>query len=530
MIESDVSTGYGAPRSECFYQVYVRSFADSDGDGVGDLEGLRSRLAYIGALGVDGILLSPCFASPQFDHGYDVADYFKIDPLYGTLPDMDLVLAEAHRRNLLVLLDIIPNHCSSKHAWFETAVRSQPGSPLRQRFLFARGRGPHGDSPPNNWRSYFGGPAWSRSPRDHTGEWYFHLFGTEQPDFNWRSTDVQELFDRVLEFWLHRGVDGFRIDAAHALCKAAGLPDVPGLDQIRDPNEAIRINPHIIDQPEVHEVWRRWRALINSLKPEARLVGEIWVDTPQAQQAYLGPDELHEAFVFGLMYTPWTANALAETIRSLHDAFAANGRLPSWVLSTHDESRVVTRMGNGHVGLSRARGLALLALALPGNYYLYNGEELGLPTVDISKRHIQDPLFALTGRTRDGCRVPLPWTIRSQSNYGFSSRETASCSWLPQPDWWGELSLEAQEPEFSSTLSLYRQALILRRRIWGGLHSLQVDDAVVSFHRGNEFMCITNTGDTPKRLNLDGDVLLVSEGRDSLWLPSNATLWLRTRS
>lgn len=409
-------------RDAVIYQVYVRSFLDSTGDGIGDLAGVRAGLPYLRKLGVDGIWLSPFYPSPQHDHGYDVADYCGVDPVYGDLAEFDRLVADARRLGLRLLLDIVPNHCSSEHPWFRDALASEPGSPARSRFHFAPGRGADGAEPPNNWRAMFGGPAWSRitEPDGTPGEWYLHLFTPEQPDLNWRDPAVGDDFEQVLRFWLDRGVDGFRIDVAAGLFKHPALPDSddPGADErARD-----AVNQLAWNQPEVHDVWRRWRAVCEEYTArdghERLLVGEVSVPTAREHAEYVRPDELHQAFFFDLLSAPWDADAFRATITEAIRDIAGTGSTVTWVLNNHDQVRTVTRYagepgveGSG-LGAARARAAALLMLALPGAAYVYQGEELGLPEVlDLPDEVLTDPIFLRTGsrkHVRDGCRVPLP--------------------------------------------------------------------------------------------------------------------------
>lgn len=480
------------------YQTYLRSFADSNGDGVGDLVGLRRRLHHLVDLGVDGLWLNPCFRSPHADHGYDIADYRDIDPRYGRLADFDELLAEVHRLGLRLLVDIVPNHCSVQHPWFQEALRAGPGTPVRRRFIFRPGRGPDGELPPNNWQSVFGGPAWTRVA---DGEWYLHLFAPDQPDFNWDDAEVMAEFDDVIRFWLDRGVDGLRIDVAHGLVKAAGLPDWEG---------PVDYNPHMWNQPGVHAIHQRWRRLVADYDPDRVIVGEVWPPSAAALRTYAGPDRLCQVFYFDLLAQPWSAGAFRAAIDRGLAAGAGDHRL-AWTMGNHDVHRQVTRLGQERApdpvpyadislarlttpadidaGQRRARAALLLLLSLPGSVYLYQGEELGLPEVfDLPAEHRQDPIFGRTNGAelgRDGCRVPLPWSGTSPP-YGFGP--PGSRPWLPQPALWAELSVAAQHNDPHSTLQLYRTALRLRRsapqlgdgelRWWSA-----PDDAVLVFER-----------------------------------------------
>ncbi|RCV50576.1 glycoside hydrolase family 13 protein [Marinitenerispora sediminis] len=521
-------------REAVIYQVYVRSFADSNGDGEGDLEGIRQRLPKLAALGVDAIWLTPFYVSPLADGGYDVADYRDVDPRFGTLADFDALLADAHGLGLRLIIDIVPNHTSSAHRWFREAVAAEPGSPERERYLFRDGKGPAGDEPPNNWNSIFGGVAWTRLKRpDGTPEqWYLHLFDAEQPDLNWSNPEVWAEFDDVLRFWLDRGVDGFRIDVAHGMVKDPALPDIlPG-------QQAGMLDGHTrlpyFDQDGVHEIYRHWRQIIDAYDDRA-MVAEAWVEEASRVARYLRADELHQAFNFEYLTAPWKAGALRDVVEASLAANGAVGAPTTWVLSNHDVTRHVTRFGGGELGTRRARAATLLMLALPGSAYLYQGEELGLPEVtDLPEETLQDPTWERSGRTergRDGCRVPLPWE-GSEPPFGFGPPD--SRPWLPVPAEWRTLSRAAQEADPGSTLSLYTAALHLRRELEalgdGTLTWLDAPEDVLWFGREPGFGCAVNLGDTPVRLPLEGKVLLssgpVSAQDGTLTLPPDTAVWL----
>ena len=410
---------------------------DSTGDGIGDLAGVRAGLPYLKKLGVDGVWLSPFYPSPQHDHGYDVADYRDVDPLFGDLGEFDLLMTDARRLGIKVLLDIVPNHCSGEHPWFQEALAAAPGSEARARFHFADGRGPDGSQPPNNWHAMFGGPAWTRvtEPDGTPGEWYLHMFTPEQPDWNWREPTVRGNFEQTLRFWLDRGVDGFRIDVAAGLFKHPDLPDSP--DPEADERTRDSVNPLAWNQPEMHEVWRDWRAICEEYTAgdgnDRLLVGEVSVPTAADQARYVRPDELHQAFFFHLLNAPWDAAAFQNVITDALRDIAATGSTITWVLNNHDQVRAVTRYAAPtpsqdadlpDPGGARARAAALLMLALPGAAYVYQGEELGLPEViDLPDEALTDPIFRRTGsrlRVSDGCRVPLPWSGQA-SPFGFTA-------------------------------------------------------------------------------------------------------------
>ncbi len=433
-------------RDAVCYQIYVRSFADADGDGVGDLDGITSRLDHLADLGVDAVWLTPFYTSPQADHGYDVADYCDVDPLFGDLTAFDRLHHRARELGLRVIVDIVPNHSSDQHPWFKQALAAGPGSPERSRYVFRDGTGPDGDRPPNNWPSKFGGSAWTRVP---DGQWYLHLFDPAQPDFDWTLPAVGDEFERVLRFWLDRGVDGFRIDVADGLAKADGLPDLTPAQLAEDAADADdplrQVERPFADQPAVHDVYRRWRRVLDDYPGDRMAIGEAWVGDTAALARYVRGDELQQVFNFHWLNAPWSASAWRQVVE---DTFAATdpvGATPTWVLSNHDVVRTPSRYGEGPQGLARARAALLAMLALPGSAYLFQGEELGLPQVDVPPDRRQDPSY-LRGRGtgRDGCRVPLPWTTDGpDTSYGFSPAGAAP-AWLPQPPGWGDLSVQAQ--------------------------------------------------------------------------------------
>ncbi|WP_428956441.1 glycoside hydrolase family 13 protein [Streptomyces sp. cg35] len=529
-------------RDAVIYQVYPRSFADSDGDGTGDLEGIRRRLPYLRDLGVDAVWLSPFYASPQADGGYDVADYRAVDPMYGTLLDADAVIRDAHALGLRIIVDLVPNHSSDQHEWFKRAVAEGPGSPLRERYHFRAGQGANGELPPNDWESIFGGPAWTRLP---DGEWYLHLFAPEQPDFNWEHPAVADEFRSILRFWLDMGVDGFRIDVAHGLVKAEGLPDLGSHDQLKLLGNDVM---PFFDQDGVHAIYRSWRTILDEYDGDKVFVAEAWTPTVERTANYVRPDELHQAFNFQYLSAPWEAQELREIIDGSLDAMRPVGAPATWVLSNHDVTRHATRYanppggtqirtaGDRELGLRRARAATLLMLALPGSAYVYQGEELGLPDVtDLPDEVRQDPsFFRAQGQDgfRDGCRVPIPWTVDGPS-YGFGD----GGSWLPQPDTWGALSVEAQTGDPDSTLELYRSAFALRRTRpgLGAGDSVKWHDDVppgLLFFERPGFACTVNTTGAPVSVEAPGRVLLssgpvtVEGGR--IELPADTTVWWET--
>ncbi|HEV7623804.1 MAG TPA: glycoside hydrolase family 13 protein [Amnibacterium sp.] len=540
-------------RTAVMLEVYLRSFADADGDGEGDLAGLRARLPYLKDLGVDGIWVTPWYPSPMADGGYDVSDYRDIDPRFGTLADADALLADAHALDLRVITDMVPNHTSERHAWFQAALAAAPGSPERGRYLFRDGRGPEGDEPPNNWISAFGGSAWTRirEADGRPGQWYLHTFAEEQPDLDWTNEAVLTDFDDILRFWFDRGVDGLRVDAAPALAKAPGLPDADYGDAPRFVTVEWEDNPHW-DVDAVHEVFRRWRRIADEYadRGERIFVAEAVVNGAERLGRYLRPDELHSAFNFPYLKSAWEADAVRRVVGDTLDAVVAIGAPPTWALSSHDEVRLVTRYGRattsaahladgvGEVsdpvlGTRRARAAALLMLALPGGAYLYQGEELGLPEVqDLREEVLQDPIFLRTdgeNRGRDGCRVPLPWS-GTEPPFGFSPPGTRT--WLPQPADWTPLTVEAQQADPASTLSMHREALRIRRAepALAGLDLtwLESPAGALAFERGGAFRCLVNLSAQPLAIG-PGEVLLSSAPVADRLLPTDAAVWMRTR-
>lgn len=519
-------------RSAVIYQVYIRSFADGDGDGLGDIAGIRSRLRYLASLGVDAIWINPWYPSPMADGGYDVSDYRDVEPRFGTLADAEALVREAHEAGLRVLLDIVPNHTSDQHPWFQAALSADEGSPERGRYLFRPGRGDDGSQPPNNWRSVFGGPAWTRATSDQAGEWYLHLFAPEQPDLNWTNAEVRADFEATLRFWFDRGIDGFRIDVANSLTKEEGLPDLP------DPEAAQSLaaeHPHW-DRNDVHEIYRHWRAIADSYSEPRVFVAEAWVDEPSRLARYVRPDELHTAFNFDFLRAPWLAPALRSTIDQTLEHHAAVGAPPTWVLSNHDVARHLSRYARPQTdqpvyslddlidrpadlvaGERRAGAAALLMLALPGGAYVYQGEELGLPEVeDLPEDVLADPTWQRSGHTqrgRDGCRVPIPWTGEGPP-FGFSPEGASAPPWLPQPPGWAGHTVAALERDPDSILQLYRKALHLRRYHPalgdGTLRWLESPEGILAFARDPGFACVVNVSGPPMPLPEGAELILAS--------------------
>ena len=540
-------------RSAVIYQVYPRSFRDTNGDGVGDLPGVIAELPRLASLGVDALWLSPFMPSPQIDAGYDVSDYVGVDPLFGSQADAQKLIDRAHDHGLRVIIDLVPSHSSWEHAWFRSALAAGPGSPERGRYHFRDGRGPGGAFPPNNWPSLFGGPAWTRvdslppallgdaglpdaavpgegadapsGMSKDTAQWYLHLFDASQPDLNWDSPLVRRGFEDILRTWLNRGADGFRIDVAHGMVKAEGLPDAPvGDDGVVGPVPAW-------GREGVHQIFREWRGVLAEFGDDRVLCAEAWVEPLANMAKWVRPDEMHQAFNFPFLRAPWEAGALRRVIDESLAAFGSVGAPSTWVLSNHDVVRHATRLsmpvlphGDGvgpaspdlptdrEAALRRARAATTLMLALPGSAYLYQGEELGLPEViDLPDDARQDPTWERSGRTRygrDGCRIPLPWTVEGASA-GFSTSDVGAGgepgadsgrSWLPQPEGWGGFARQAQEGVPGSTLELYKQ--LLRIRAERGL-----GDASLSWLPSQENVLSARCGSVVAHANLGGEAV-----------------------
>lgn len=543
-------------RDAVIYQIYVRSFADANGDGIGDLAGIRSRVPYLSELGVDAIWLTPFYPSPQIDHGYDVADYCEVDPQYGTLADFDALLTDAHAAGIRTIIDIVPNHSSDQHVWFQAALKAAPGSKERDRYLFRDGKGVDGEVPPNDWQALFGGPAWKRITEadGKLGQWYLHLFTPEQPDFNWRNQEVRDYFEGVLRFWLNRGVDGFRIDVAHGMIKNPALPNIGD-----DTAELLEYKPQPMwDQEEVHDIYRRWHRILAEYPGDRMAVAEAWVQPASRAVRYVRSDELSQNFNFDFLCSTWNANELRRVVDSSIAAVKEVGAPTSWVFNNHDVVRSVDRFALGLIGgrggttlirqgdpaafdlalgRRRAQAGALLMLALPGGAYLFQGEELGLPEVrDIPDSALSDPIWARSGhvdRGRDGCRVPLPWTSSPAGAHGFAQDPLLlpANSWLPQPTWWGDFAVDVEESDGSSALNMYRNALRIRHEhsgLGGGqLTWLPSDEQVLLFERGDGLICLVNFGTGEVRLPEATRVLLTSGPIDDRMVPTDTAVWIQ---
>jgi alpha-glucosidase len=531
-------------RDAVIYQIYPRSFADADGDGIGDLPGIAAHLDHLVELGVDAVWLSPFYPSPQADGGYDVADYRAVDPIFGRLEDFDKLVTRARELDLRVIVDLVPNHSSDQHAWFQAALAARPGSPERDRYVFRDGVDtPDGQGPPTDWVSMFGGPAWAQVS---DGQWYLHLFDVHQPDFNWANPEVAAEFLEILRFWLDRGVDGFRVDVANGLVKRFGTvtpsQSAAGLEPA-DPSGEL---PPMWDQEGVHDIYRTWHALLASYPGDRLLVAEAWVSPPERLARYVRADEMQQAFNFDFLLTAWRAGSLREVIERSLAANDAVGAPTTWVLSNHDVIRHASRLGlpdatphlggigigdtqpDKALGLQRARAATLLMLALPGAAYLYQGEELGLPEhTRLPDEARQDPTWTRSGHTargRDGARVPIPWRSDAPA-YGFSP---TGATWLPQPPSWKHYALDRQRGVEGSTYELYRAALRLRRthRLGAGTWTpIDLGPDVVAARNG-EILVVANLGAAPARLPEHARVLLTSGHlADDGAVPTDVTVW-----
>ncbi len=551
-------------RSAVTYQIYPRSWADSDGNGVGDLPGITARLPYLRDLGVDAVWISPFYRSPMADAGYDVADYEDIDPVFGRLADADALIERATVLGLKVMVDLVPNHTSDEHAWFKAALAAAPGSPERARYIFRDGKGPNGEQPPNNWPSVFGGIGWTRvvEADGQPGQWYLHLFDIKQPDLNWANPQVRAEFLDILRFWLDRGVAGFRVDVAHGLVKDPTLPDWAGALRLLDSgdDEAADLDgtdtPRhpFWDQDGVHEIYEDWRKVLDGYdRPTRILCGEAWVQPVERLMRYVRPTEMHQSFNFEFLDAHWDAQELVSTNPRSLAASATVGAPTTWVLSNHDVVRHASRLGlpqdvprpNGiravdvqpdaALGLRRARAATTLMLGLPGAAYLYQGEELGLPdATDLPDEVRQDPAFIRTDGEhtgRDGCRIPFPWSASGPS-LGFGP---TAATWLPQPAAYRELAVDRQEGVPGSTLELYRHLLDLRRAYALGSGSLEwleayVDDPdVVAFRSTDgdraDVTVLVNLGLAPVALPAGAQVLAASEEITSGSVPTDTAVW-----
>jgi alpha-glucosidase len=528
-------------RSGVIYQIYPRSFADHNGDGMGDLKGITNRLPKLKELGIDAVWLSPFYTSPQKDAGYDVSDYRDVDPLFGNLADFDRLIETAHGLGIRVMIDLVPNHSSDQHAWFQSALKSEPGSKQRSFYHFKDGKGVSGELPPNNWLSLFGGPAWTRTP---DGQWYCHLFDSSQPDLNWENPEVLREFEDILRFWLDRGVDGFRVDQPHAMAKAQGLPDHPYVKEAGAGFIEGRESPPMWFQESVHEIFRSWRKILESYPGDRAMCGEAYVLPLSFMAKWVRPDEFHQTFNFRFLDAGWDQQKLVAAINESFEAFDEVGAPSTWVLNNHDVIRHASRFGGDYgratasdgigpnqkqpdaeLGITIARAATLFMLGLPGASYLYQGEELGLPEhTTLEPEYRQDPTFFRTNGERvgrDGCRVPLPWEANSPS-LGFGPGQN---SWLPQPESYRQLARDIQEQDPASTLNLYKKALNLRKELALGEGSFDwVENGSVLSYQNGQLLIVHNFGQD--RAMPAGRLLLSSDPEQADLLRSNQTLWL----
>ena len=511
------------------YQIYPRSFQDSNGDGEGDLKGITSRLEYVRDLGVDAIWLSPFYKSPNKDGGYDVADPRDVDPRFGSLNDAKELFDKAHQQGLRVIVDIVPNHFSTEHKWFKEALASPKGSAARNRFHFYDGK--DATTPPNNWISLFGGPSWTQVA---DGQWYLHLFDSSQPDLNWENPEVIADFEETIRFWLDLGADGFRIDVAHGLVKddihvdhydPQGLSNALRLDVLMEPEKrnSYLSNIPFFDRDGVHKIYRRWRKIFDSYGDrQIMAVAEVWVHPPKRATLYARPDELHQFFNFDVMNAPFESDYLYEAISNMLALVKEQGSWPTWCLSNHDCERVASR-----IGADAARAMALFTLGLPGSTYIYNGQELGLPNGEMSDSDRQDPIFFRTqGREkgRDGARVPLPWS-GEESPFGF----TTGRPWLPMQDYWRKFTVEHELTEPDSSLNLYKSALKLRRKVFQGSGEITWThtSGVLGYRRGKMQVLLNTSNESVPMIQLAAGNIILASAPITDSLPPHAAVWLK---
>ena len=515
------------------YQIYPRSFFDSGVDGEGDLNGITSKISYLASLGIDAIWLSPFYESPNKDGGYDVSNPRAVDPRFGNIADFQKLVAACHDNHIRVIVDLVPNHFSDQHRWFQEALNSPAGSPARKRFHFRTA--PPTKELPNNWISLFGGPVWTQTP---DGEYYLHLFDKSQPDLNWENSDVRSDFEATLKFWLDHGVDGFRIDVAHGLVKEnldddhqapQALSNALRLDIAMDPEERSSILSTVpfFNRQGVHEIYRAWRKIFDSYERDVVSVAEVWVHPPEEAAKYVRPDELSQVFNFDLLTTPFEAKSLHQSIESAFSILKPVGALPTWALSNHDSPRVASR-----IGVKESQALFIALLALPGSLYIYNGQELSLPDAEVADEYRQDPVFVRTNgeqKGRDGARVPLPWNSE-QSHFGF----TQGNPWLPLPESWKDLSIDQQEADPESSLHLYRRALKARQNSFKGEREITWSETghadLLAFERGNVLLLLNASKVeksylAPGELLLSSDLGITSDGNE-IKLPAATACWV----
>lgn len=567
------------------YQIYPRSFKDANGDGLGDIPGITSKMQYLRELGIDAIWLSPFYPSDLADGGYDIIDYRNVDPRLGTMQDFDAMVSAAHQEGIKVIVDIVPNHTANKHAWFLEALAAGRGSTARERYIFKEGSGPNGEFPPNDWQSLFGGPAWERV---EDGQWYLHIFAKEQPDLNWNNPEVHEEFKKTLRFWSDHGTDGFRVDVAHGLAKKLDGASMKDLSRWTVHDSLSHDGTHPLwDRAQVHDIYREWRQVFNEYNPPRFAVGEAWV-VPEHQYLYASPDELGQVFNFEFAIANWFSQDFRTAIRDGLQAAKSSGSTATWVMSNHDVPRHPSRYGlpqapskathqlpkdwvlrdgttyeeNRELGTRRARAAILMETALPGSVYIYQGEELGLFEVpNIPWDRLEDPTpFRTRGRYtekgRDGCRVPLPWNSQDApheaswdsrfgtgASFGFSPSDATAGSQsadphLPQPLWYKDFAVDVEQQDPTSMLSLYKACLSHRAALLTSAHNTSVTwldegDEVIAYTRQaadnsgyTAIASITNFGKNAVALP-EGDLILSSiQLDDPALLPQDAGAWI----
>jgi alpha-glucosidase len=567
------------------YQIYPRSFKDANGDGLGDIPGITSKMQYLRELGIDAIWLSPFYPSDLADGGYDIIDYRNVDPRLGTMQDFDAMVSAAHQEGIKVIVDIVPNHTANKHAWFLEALAAGRGSTARERYIFKEGSGPNGEFPPNDWQSLFGGPAWERV---EDGQWYLHIFAKEQPDLNWNNPEVHEEFKKTLRFWSDHGTDGFRVDVAHGLAKKLDGASMKDLSRWTVHDSLSHDGTHPLwDRAQVHDIYREWRQVFNEYNPPRFAVGEAWV-VPEHQYLYASPDELGQVFNFEFAIANWFSQDFRTAIRDGLQAAKSSGSTATWVMSNHDVPRHPSRYGlpqapskathqlpkdwvlrdgttyeeNRELGTRRARAAILMETALPGSVYIYQGEELGLFEVpNIPWDRLEDPTpFRTRGRYtekgRDGCRVPLPWNSQDApheaswdsrfgtgASFGFSPSDATAGSQsadphLPQPLWYKDFAVDVEQQDPTSMLSLYKACLSHRAALLTSAHNTSVTwldegDEVIAYTRQaadnsgyTAIASITNFGKNAVALP-EGDLILSSiQLDDPALLPQDASAWI----
>ena len=536
-------------RQAAIYQIYPRSFADNDGNGIGDLKGVTAKVDYLASLSLDAVWLSPFYPSALADGGYDVDDYRNVDPKLGTLADFDEMLVALHGAGIRVFVDIVPNHSSNLHQWFKDAIAAEPGSSERARYIFRDGRGASGEIPPTDWPSHFAPSAWTHESTwgGKHNQWYMHWFAPEQPDWNWDNPEIEADFLTTLKFWADRGVDGFRVDVAHALKKDLSEPLRMRATMEYEAPQTLDGTGILMDRNEVFEVYRSWRKLFNTYDPPRVAVAEANVH-PSRMPLYASEETLGQSFDFRFIDAAFSARTYKDCVSQSLELAKKNNSSTTWTLGNHDQMRYATKLGlhpivdrnewllsNGQshpvdfeIGTRCSVAGNLFILALPGCTYIYQGDELGIHEVaDIPVDQIQDPVYLRNlkqAKGRDGARVPLPWT-RGGTNFGFG----AGTPHLPQPQWFGDFSVEAESGVAGSPLEIFRKALKLRRELqcaeeitW---HQTSSED-VLHFSRPNGWNCITNFKAHKYSLPA-GEVILSSSPIVDGKISAGTTVWFK---